>query len=148
MRLIAYLFLSVPPAKNMVRYICKKSRFTLTFQKEHGKRVSTMFKFERQNLHHIYWSTRRQFSCKMSLLVICQSLRLFFTTMSAVDKCSLANRDNLTKPINMQLSQKLKTFSWFFNVFSKSKLSFEYFQKNDHAHSLFISEATACEKRG
>ena len=68
--------------------------------------------------------------------------------MSAVDKCSLPNTDNLIQPIHMQLSQKLKTFSGFFNVFSKSRLSFEYFQKKDDAHSLFISEATACEKRG
>ena len=68
--------------------------------------------------------------------------------MSGVDKCSLPNRDNLMQPIHMQLSEKVKTFSRFFNVFSKSRLSFEYFQKKDHAHSLFISEATACEKHG
>ena len=68
--------------------------------------------------------------------------------MSAVDKCSLPKTDNLMQPIHMQLSQKLKTFSWFFNIFSKSKLSFEYFKKKDDAHSLFISEATTCEKRG
>ena len=68
--------------------------------------------------------------------------------MSAVDKGSLVNRDNLTQPIHMHLSQKLKTFYGFFNVFSKSRLSFEYFQKKNDAHSLFISEATACEKRG
>ena len=48
----------------------------------------------------------------------------------------------------MQLSQKLKTFSDFFDVFWKSRLNFEYFQKKDDAHSLFTSEATACEKRG
>ena len=68
--------------------------------------------------------------------------------MSAVDKCSLPNTDNLMQPIHMQLSLKLNIFSRFFNVFSKSRLSFEYFQKKDHGHSLFISEATACEKRG
>ena len=68
--------------------------------------------------------------------------------MSGVDNCSLPNRDNLMQPIHMQLSEKLKTFSRFFNVFSKSRLSFEYFQKKDDAQSLFISEATACEKRG
>ena len=33
--------------------------------------------------------------------------------MSAVDKCSLANRDNLMQLIHMQLSQKLKTFCSF-----------------------------------
>ena len=68
--------------------------------------------------------------------------------MSAVATCSLPNRDNLMQPIHMQLSQKLKTFPGFFNVFSKSRLSFEYFQKKDDAHNLFISEPTACEKRG
>ena len=68
--------------------------------------------------------------------------------MRGVDKSFLPNRDNLMQPIHMQLSEKLKTFSGFFNVFSKSRLSFEYFQKKDDAHSLFISEATACEKRG
>ena len=68
--------------------------------------------------------------------------------MSAVDKCSLPNTDNLMQPIHMQLLQKLNTFSGFFNIFSKSRLSFEYFQKKDDAHSLFICEAKACEKRG
>ena len=68
--------------------------------------------------------------------------------MSAVDKCSVPNRDNLMQSIHMQWSEKVKTFSGFFNVFSKSRLSFEYFQKKDDAHSLFISEATACEKHG
>ena len=68
--------------------------------------------------------------------------------MSAVDKCSLPNRDSLMQPIHMQLSQKLKTFSAFFPAFSKSSLNFECFQKKDDAHSLFICGATACEKRG
>ena len=68
--------------------------------------------------------------------------------MSAVDKCSLPNRDNLMQLIHMQLSQKLKTFSWFFNVFSKFRWRFEYFQRKDDAHSFFISEANACKKRG
>ena len=147
MTLIRYLFLTLPPAKNMVRYMSKKSRFRLPFQKEHGKRVSTLFKFERQNLYHIYCTTRTHFSSEKSLLVICKSLRLFVNTMSAVDKCSLPNTDNLIQPIHMQLSQKLKILSRFFNVFSKSRLSLEYFQKKDDAHSLLISEATACEKR-
>ena len=68
--------------------------------------------------------------------------------MTAVDKCSLPNRDNLMEPIHMQLSQKLKTFCEFFLAFSKSSLNFEPFQKIDDAHSLFITGATACEKRG
>ena len=67
--------------------------------------------------------------------------------MSAVDKFSLPKRDNLMQPIHLELSQKLKTFSQFFLPFSISSLNFEHFQKKDDAHSLFICEATACEKR-
>ena len=113
MTLIAYLFLRLRPAKNVVRYMCKKSRFRLPFQKEYGKGVSILFKFERKQLHHIYWSTVRQLTCKKSVLVLCKSLRLFFNTMTTVDKCSLPNRDNLMQPIHMQLSQKLKSFCSF-----------------------------------
>ena len=43
MTLIAYIFLRLRPAKNVVRYMCKKSRFRLPFQNEHGKLVSTLF---------------------------------------------------------------------------------------------------------
>ena len=148
MTLIAYLFVRLWPAKNVLTNKCKKSRFRLPFQKECGKVVSTLFESEQQHLQHNYCSMGRQFSCTKSLLVISQRLRLFVNTMSAVDKCSLPNRDNLMQPIHIQLSQKLKTFSEFFNVFSKSRWNFEYFQKKDDAHSLFISGATACEKRG
>ena len=113
MTLLANIFLKLWPAKNVVRYMCKKSRFRLPFRKEHGKRVSTLFKFEWQHLYDIYWASGRQFSCKKSLLVRCKSLRLFVNTMSAVDKCSLPNRDNLMEPIHMQLSQNLTTFCSF-----------------------------------
>ena len=109
--------------------MCKKYRFRLPFQKEHGKLLSTHFKFERQHLHHIYWSMSIQLTCKKSLLVIWESFRLFVNIMSAVDKCSLPNRDNLMQLIHMQLSQKLKTFHGFFLALSKSRLNFEHFKK-------------------
>ena len=68
--------------------------------------------------------------------------------MGAVDKCSLPNRDKLMEAIHMQLSEKLKTFSGFFSAFPKSMLNFDYYQKKYDAHTLFISEATSCERRG
>ena len=68
--------------------------------------------------------------------------------MTAVDKCSLRNRNNLMQPIHIQLSQIIKTFPESFPIFSKSRLNFEHFQTKDGAHSLFVSEATACENRG
>ena len=117
MMLIAYLFLRLQPATNVVRYMCKKSGFRLPFQKEHGKQVSTLFKFQRQHHYYIYWSTGGQFSCRKTLLVICKSLRLFVKTMGAVGKCFLPHRDNLMQPTHMQLSQKLKFFGSFILYF-------------------------------
>ena len=134
MTLIAYLFLRLRPPKIMVRYIRKKTRFRLPFQKKHGKRVSPLFKSERQRLQHIRCSTSRQFSGKKSLLVIWKNWRLFVNTRSAVDKCSLPNRDNLMQPIHMQLSEKLKPFSRFFNVFSKSTITHKIFKTNSCFH--------------
>ena len=59
--------------------------------------------------------------------------------MTADDKYSLLNRDNLTQPILTRLSQNEKAFSVFFPAFSKSTLNVEHFQKKDDPHSLFIS---------
>ena len=49
--------------------------------------------------------------------------------MTADDKYSLLNRDNLTQPIPTQLSQKQKPFSQFFLPFPKCSINFQHFQK-------------------
>ena len=61
--------------------------------------------------------------------------KLFPNTLSANGKYSLVDRDNLTQRIEMQLSQKQKTFSQFFSSFLKSSLNLEHFQKKDDHHS-------------
>ena len=60
---------------------------------------------------------------------------MFVNTLTADDKYSLLNRDNLRQPIWTLLSQKQKTFSGFFLAFSKSTLNFEHFQQKDDPHS-------------
>ena len=65
-----------------------------------------------------------------------QNLRLFVNTLTADDKYSLLNRENLTQPIQMQLCNKQKTFPYFFCEFLKSRLNFEHFFKKDDPHSL------------
>ena len=51
---------------------------------------------------------------KKSLLVIHKILRVFFNKMRVDDKHYLLNRDKLSQPIQVQLSQKQKAFSQFF----------------------------------
>ena len=70
-----------------------------------------------------------------SLLLIDKILRLFANTLTVNDKHYLVNRDNLTQPIHMQLSQKQKSFSEFFFGFLKSILNFKHLPKKDDPYS-------------
>ena len=74
-------------------------------------------------------------SRKKSVLVRHKALKLFANTLSADDKYSLLKRDNLTKPIRTQLSQKQKPFYELLLAFSKCALNLEHFQKRDDPHS-------------
>ena len=69
-------------------------------------------------------------------------LKLFITTLTANDKYSLLNRDNLERQIQMQLFQKQKTFYWLFSAFLKSNLNFDHFQKQDNPDGWCSSETT------
>ena len=74
-------------------------------------------------------------SQKKSVLVRRKSLLLFVNTLTADDKYSLLNRDNLAEPIRTQLSQKQKPFYQFLFAFSKSALNLEHLQQKDDPHS-------------
>ena len=73
---------------------------------------------------------------------------MFVNTLSADDKYSFLNRDNLTQPIQMQFSQKVKTFYPFLFPFLKSSLNFEHFQAKGNPHSWCIWEIKNSKKRG
>ena len=59
--------------------------------------------------------------------------------MTVDDKHYMLNRDNLTQPIQIQLSQKQKTFSQFFYAFLKSILNDKHLPKKDDPHRCCIS---------
>ena len=135
MTLVAEVFPILWHPKNMVRSMSKKFRFKGSFGKQHGECVQTYLKFERKHFYDIYWSLWRQLTCKKSLLVTCKISKLFPNALSADGKYSRLNWENLTQPIQMQLSQKQKTFPEFANAFSKSSLNVEHFQKRNDSHS-------------
>ena len=112
--LIAEVFPKLQTLKNMVTSMSKKSRFKGSFGKQYRKRTQALLKFAREYLYHIYWSLCSQLTCKKSLLVTWKISRLFPNTLSAESKYSLLKRDNLTQPIQMELSQKQNTFCDFF----------------------------------
>ena len=78
--------------------------------------------------------------------MLCKILILFVNPLTAEDKYSLLNRDNLTQPFQILLSQRQKTFSQFFSPFLKPTLNLKHFQKQDDPHSRCVSEITDFEK--
>ena len=139
MTLIADVFPKLQTPKNMVRSMPKKSSFRGSFEKQHGKCAQTLLKLEGQLVCRIYWSLQRKLSYKKFLFVRRKISGLFPNTVSADGKHSLLDRDNLMQRIQMQLSQKQKTFSQFFSWFLKSILNLEHFQKKYDTHSWCIS---------
>ena len=53
MSFIADLFAKLRTPKNVVRYMSKKSRSKGPFDRQHGKRVQTLFRSESQYRYHI-----------------------------------------------------------------------------------------------
>ena len=53
MTLIADLLPKLRTAKNVVRYMSKKSRFKVPFHRKHGKRVQTLLQSETQHCYRI-----------------------------------------------------------------------------------------------
>ena len=107
----------------------KKSRFRGSFDKQHGKWDQTLSKSEPEHLYHNDWSLWRQLSWKKSLLVIWKFLGLFVKTLNVRDKYCLLNREDVTRPIRMEFSEKKNSFSQFVSAFLKSVLYFEKFKK-------------------
>ena len=123
----------------------KKSCFRRPFDKEYGKRAQALLKYGSQYLYHNHLSLVRKLCSKKSLLLTSQILGLLVNTLAADEKYPVLNTDNLTIPIQMQLSQKQKTFSQFFAAFLKSTLNFKHFESKDDPHRFCIFEVTDSE---
>ena len=85
------------------------------------------------NLHHmvfIIFIDHCQVNwVRKSLLFTCHILGLLVNTLAADEKYPVPNRDNLTIPIQMQLSRKKKTFFLFYPAFLKSSWNSEHLER-------------------
>ena len=123
----------------------KNSRLKGPFDKLHFKGAQAVLKSSSQHLYAIDSSLPSQYTWKKSLLLTCQILGLLVNTFATDEKYPVLNKDTLTIRIQMQLSKKQKVFAQFFAAFSKCKISFEYFEKNDEPHRFCISVITDFE---
>ena len=91
----------------------KKFHFRGQLDKQQGKRTQTLLKSPSQHLYHIHWSLATKLCSKKSLLLAWKILGLLVNTLAADEKYPVLHRDNLTIPIQMQLSHKQDTFPQF-----------------------------------
>ena len=87
-------------------------------------------------------------SWKKSPSVWYEILRLFVNALTADDKYSASNMQNLQQQFQTLLAQKQKTFSGFSIAFLKCTWNLEHFQKKDEYPSLIISDIIDTERRG
>ena len=124
----------------------KKPSFRRHIGEPHGEWEQALLKSGWLDIYHSYWSLLKQSGWQKSLLMIWKVLKLFVNALTARDKYSLRDRDNLTQPIQMKLSGKEKTLSEFFFKFFKSTLNFKHFPKKEDTHSWCILEIMNSEK--
>ena len=84
----------------------------------------------------------------MSPSVWCEILRPFVNALTADDKYSGNNMENLRQQFQKPLSQKQKIFSGFCFAFLKCVWNLEHFQKKHEYPSLIISEIIDAKIRG
>ena len=126
----------------------KKSRLRRLFDKQHGKSAQALLKSTSQYLYHIHWSLPIQLSWEKSLLLTCKTMGLLVNTMPANEKYPVLNRDTLTIPIQMQLSQKQENFSHFFFLLFKLYIKFWIFWEKRWPSELLYFRYYGLQKCG
>ena len=134
--------------KDVATYTSKSSCLRTPFSKERVNGFQTLLKSARHHYYFVLSSIRGKLSYKKSPTVWCEILRLFVNALTADDKYSGTNMQNILQHFQTPLSWKQKTFSAFLIQFLKCAWNLEHFRKKDEYPSLIISEIIDAERRG
>ena len=110
--------------------------------------MQKLLKSARHHYYPLFSSIRGKLSWKKSPSIWYEILRLFVNALTADDKYSGSNMQNLQQQFETLLSHKQNTFTRFFIAFLKCAWNLENFPKKDEYPSLIISEIIDTEKRG
>ena len=105
-------------------------------------------KSARPHYYPLFSSIRGKCGWKKLPSVWYEILRLFVNALTAADKYSGSNMQNLPQQFETPLSQKQNTFSSFFIAFLECAWNLEHFAKKDEDPSLIISEIIDAQRRG
>ena len=134
--------------KDVATETSKRSSFRTSLANERVNGFQTLLKSARNRYDPLFLSIRSKSSCKKSPSVWYEIIKLFVNALTADDKYSDSNMQNLSQQFQAPLSQNQKTFSWFFIAFLKCAWNLEHFQKKDEYPSLINSELIDAKRRG
>ena len=135
MIVIANVFPKLQSVTNFFRPLSKKRCFRTRFDSQHMKASQIVAKSPWEHFYHLLLSFSGRFILKLSPLVLDEVLRVFVNTLTSHDKYRVQDYENSQLPIQMQLSEKRKTFPLFFVPFLESTSNFKCFEKKDDRHS-------------
>ena len=120
MIVIANVFQKLQNVQNFLGSLSKKSRFRTPFDSQHVKAFQIIAKSPWERFYHVFPSFSEKLIWKMSRQLLREILRVFVNRLTADDNYPDQDCENLQLPIQMQLSEKWKTFSQFFDSFPQS----------------------------
>ena len=134
--------------KDVAPETSKRSCFKTPLANERVNGFQTLRKSARHHHYPFFSSVRGKLSCKKSPSVWYEILRLFVNVLTADNKYSGSNMQNLPEQFQTPLSQKQKTFSEFFIAFLRCAWNLGHFEKKDEYPRLIISELIDAKRRG
>ena len=125
----AVVFPKLALVQSLVTPLTIQLRVKTSFDGEHVKRFQTLVKSSWEHFYHIFPSLWGEMIWKISPWLKFEIIRLFVNTWTAHYKYPVTDCENLSFPMQMQLSWKQKIFSRFLIPFMESPSNFEHFQK-------------------
>ena len=129
MMVIADVFPKLQTVKNFVRPFYKKRRFGKHFDNQHVKVSQILVKSPWEPFRHVFSSFWQKLIWKMSTVLLGEILGMFLNKLTAEGKYPIQDWENLQLPIQVQLSEKPKTFSQFSVPLMEFTTNFKHFQQ-------------------
>ena len=125
---IANIFPKLQTVKKFVRNFSKEQRFRTGFGSQHVKSYQMVAKSPSERFYDVFHDSRGSSFGKSEILGV------FVNILTADARYPIQDCENWQLPIQMQLSQKRKTFSLFFVPFLESTSNFKGLEKKDDCH--------------
>ena len=122
--------------------------FKTPFGNESVHGLQILLKSARHHYYSIAPWIGDKLSCKKSTLVKFKIVGFFVNTLTADDKYSSRNIQNLTQQLQTAIDQKQKAFYRIFITYLKSRRSSDVFAQKDESPSFSIYEIIDAEKCG